>query len=262
MSVLEQVIDMRARGMVDQEVASSLQEQGISPRAINDALNQANIKSAVGTGNFEGEESGEAVPTPMEGIYKPKTRESGDYYPESSGEEQQEYSSQPATYQEFYPQQEEYSGGAGTDADTMIEIAGQVFNEKIKKIKQALDALEEFKAVYLVKADSMYERLKRIENSFDRLQIDILDRVGSYGRGIETVKKELEMVQDSFGKIANTAMDKAESREEHSHTHHIVHHKAPATEQHPSAPQHHEPPVHHTQHKVHKKSSSKSKKKK
>lgn len=261
MSILEQVINMRAGGMPDQEIAAGLQEQGISPKAINDAFNQASIKSAVGTGNFEGEDAGEpgayhagegeAVPSPMDGIYKPKTRESGDYYPQSSGQEQQETydSQQPATYQEFYPQ-EEFSGGAGTDADTVIEISQQVFNEKIKKIKQTLDSFEEFKAVYQVKADSMHERLKRIENAFDRLQMDILDKVGSYGRGMETVKKELEMVQDSFGKIANSAMDKAESKEEHSHTHHIVHHKAPVSEQ-------------HQQTKVaHKKHSAKSGKKK
>jgi len=35
--------------MPDQEIISQLQEQGMSPKIINDALNQANIKTAVGT---------------------------------------------------------------------------------------------------------------------------------------------------------------------------------------------------------------------
>src|SRR3989304_214793 len=73
MGVLEQVIQMREQGIPDQDIVSQLQEQGIHPRSISDALNQANIKSAVGGGANEDMEqmqyAAEDIPTP-EGLPK------------------------------------------------------------------------------------------------------------------------------------------------------------------------------------------------
>ena len=47
MSVLEQITQMKNQGVPDDDIVKQLQEQGISPKAINDALNQAEIKKAV-----------------------------------------------------------------------------------------------------------------------------------------------------------------------------------------------------------------------
>ena len=70
MGVLEQVIQMREQGMSDQDIVNQFQEQGLSPRMINDAINQANIKSAVGNGMEDMEQSvdqynAEDVPIPQ-----------------------------------------------------------------------------------------------------------------------------------------------------------------------------------------------------
>jgi DNA anti-recombination protein RmuC len=54
------------------------------------------------------------------------------------------------------------------------------------------------------------ERLKRIESTIDKLQLAILDKVGSYGKTLDSVKKEMSMMQDSFGKIVNKVADKTE----------------------------------------------------
>src|SRR3989344_4397433 len=40
-----------------------------------------------------------------------------------------------------------------------------------------------------------------------RLQISVLEKVGSYGQGIESIKKEMSMMQDSFGKMVNPILD-------------------------------------------------------
>ena len=111
----------------------------------------------------------------------------------------------------------------------MVEIAQQVFNEKIKKISQQLENLNEFQALYQAKTDAIYERLKRIEGVIDRLQSAILEKVGSYGTGIESVKKELSMMQDTYAKLTNAVAEKREhhSAPEHSaphHNAHVVHH--------------------------------------
>lgn len=119
----------------------------------------------------------------------------------------EEYASQiPSPNQEYYPQ-EQYNTGYGydyasmTDTDTMIEIAEQVFTEKMKKTLKQVDELTEFKTLAESKIENISDRLKRIESQIDNLQITILEKIGSYGRGIDTVKKEMKMVEDSFEKV-------------------------------------------------------------
>src|SRR3972149_10093921 len=78
MSVLDQVMDLKAQGMPDYEIARRLQEQGIPPLEINDALGQAQIKSAVsdtgaGTDGMQpsilgNEEGQEPERLPLEGL--------------------------------------------------------------------------------------------------------------------------------------------------------------------------------------------------
>lgn len=228
MGISDQIMQMRMQGLNDSDIILQLQEQGVPPKAINDALSQANIKGAVG----EMEEIRSApnyaddytpVPQPSEN-YAPKAESypSDDFYVSQNQPSSQTYSyAQPAstqTYQEFYPKEQGqgyYEGG--TDTDTMIEIAQQVFSEKIRKIQQQIEEMNEFKVLYSTKVDGMFERLKRIENIIDRLQSAILEKIGSYGEGIESVKKELSMVQDSYGKIMGAVAEK-----------HHVHHSASA----------------------------------
>jgi len=193
MSVLDQVIQMKNQGISDEEITTTLKEQRISPRDIHDALSQAKIKSAVSNEEEMQHSIMETPPTPNEeDVYVPQTQE-----PEQEEQPQQEY----------YPQEgyTDYSAPIGTDTDTMIEIAEQVFSEKMQKIQNHLEKLNEFQTLSQVKMDSTAERLKRIETIMDNLQISILDRVGSYGKNLDNIKKEMSMMQDSFRKIPKQA---------------------------------------------------------
>jgi len=74
--------------------------------------------------------------------------------------------------------------------------------------------------------------LKRMEKTIDKLQMAILEKVGSYGRGLESIKKEMIMMQDSFGKMVNPLSELAErkhhsqaSHENPSYQEHIQHKK-------------------------------------
>lgn len=44
MGTLEQVMDLKSKGTSDSDIISILKEQGISPKAISEALSQAKIK--------------------------------------------------------------------------------------------------------------------------------------------------------------------------------------------------------------------------
>ena len=212
MGALEQVTQMRGQGIQDNQIIENLQQQGISPREIQDAMGQSQIKDAV---------AGEMPSSPQQtGGYTPKAQEipeSGipagtEDYSQEYGQPSQEYVQDPYAaggYDQGYAQ-----GPQVTDTDTLMEIAEQIFEEKIKKIRDQQEDMIEFKTLAQTKLENISERLKRMESNFDKMQLSILEKVSSFGKGIETTKKELEMVQDSFGKIVNKVTDK------HPTTHH------------------------------------------
>ncbi len=210
MSILEQVMKMKNQGMREREIINELSQSGVSPREINDALKQVQIKNAVSSSIEESNElepsimPEEEAPAPLPNSETYKPRPSRTY--ESPPQEQympQEYPAQ-ATYQpqEQYYQPESYaSSPAGIDADTVMEIADQVFSDKIKKFQKQLDTTSEMAVLMQTKVENISERLKKIEATIDKLQIAILEKVGSYGQNLESIKKEMSMMQDSFSKM-------------------------------------------------------------
>ena len=55
MAILDQVMQMKKQGFGDSEIITALQEQGINPKAISDALDQSQIKNAVEQGTDNGD---------------------------------------------------------------------------------------------------------------------------------------------------------------------------------------------------------------
>ena len=220
MTILEQITQMKSQGIPDAEIVGKLQQQGISPKEINDALGQSQIKSAIaGPAEMQPSITQQGPPAPSQespGSYTPQTQEMP---PEQAMYAPQQESPSP---QEFYQQDAYggYSAGGGSDVDSMIEIAEQIFSQKIKKIQKQVEDINEFKALAQVKIDNTEERLKRIEKTLDKLQIAILEKIGSYGKNLEGIKKEMSMMQDSFGKVVNQAVRGHK-------THHPITHKAP-----------------------------------
>jgi len=254
MGALEQVTQMKNKGIPEDEIIDKLKEQGISPKAIKDAMDQSKIKDAISEKDSEeglwpsimtrggrsagssagAQEAGQEFPNdefyiPQDrAIYPrgPPTREySGDmnqsYAQNSAANYGQQYYQEPyAGYgqegygQEYYPQEgygEDYGYDYGGGTDIMIEIAEQVFAEKMKKIEKQIEELNEFKTLAETKLTNATTRLKRIEESIDKLQAAILEKVGFYGRGVESIKKELEMMQDSFSKTLPALVSKSSS---------------------------------------------------
>lgn len=200
MAILEQIMQMKSQGMADREISTRLQEQGVSPRAIMDALNQSKIKEAVEKETEEEQESFErGIPPQPTGseTYTPSTYESN----ERQENYQEPYYSKKSS-EEYYPQEgygESYAPErAGTD--TIIEIAEQVFEEKMKKIEKNLEEIGEFSVIANSKLSNFQERIMKIENMIENLQIKILEKVGSYGQGLDSIRKEMSMMQDSFSK--------------------------------------------------------------
>jgi len=220
MTTLEQVMNLKSQGMQEQEIINNLQESGISPKEITSALSQVQVKNAAeGQHNFQGNEmhasmmpmenESEKFPAPKpdsnQNFYTPQTES----YPQSPAQNfQMPYSPQEFQSESYQPEQYE-SGNYGTD--TMIDIAEQVFAEKMSLISKQLDNLKELKTITESRLNHIEERLRKIEFISDSLQIEILKKIGSYGENLQSIKDEMSMMQNSFGKVINPLVDKNSS---------------------------------------------------
>lgn len=223
MGVLDQVIGMKKQGYSDSDVVNELSRQGFSPREINDSLKQAQIKSAVSDDYGAG---GGMEPSIMQGneMAVPSPNQSQAYQQEYAPQEQQQYAPQeyaPQEAQQYqaggYEQQYSAPAPAAVDTDTIMEISDQIFSDRIKKFQKILDATSEAAITLQAKLENVSERLKKIETTIDRLQIAILEKVGSYGQNLESIKKEMGMMQDSFSKMVSPSREsRKQTSEEYS----------------------------------------------
>ena len=224
MATLEKVMNMKNQGIAESEIIKSLQDQGISPKEISDALSQSKIKQAVfaETGDqgmqpsiMENAENQNMTPSPQgaqsndEEVYQPQMPQNNE---EALYSPNQNYGNQAAETEEYYPQESYQSDSySESNIDNMIEIAEQVFQDKIKKMQTQFNELIEFKTISESKIENMSERLKRMEKMFDQMQISIINKVGNFGKGLDTLKKEIEMVEDSFSKVIDKKVHKKTS---------------------------------------------------
>lgn len=237
MGALEQVNQMKSQGLQDSEITTKLQEQGISPLAINNALSQSQIKQAVTKTEDSTQNELQPMTRGKDFSQAPKTQEANQYAApaqqapapqqnqpqyDAPPAQQEYYQEQPYDQDEYYQEQpydsgqggytEEYDGyaqgGAMGGTDTLIEVAEQVFSEKAKEIKKEVRKISESKALSEVKLKQIEERIKRIEQVIDKLQMAILQKVGSYGNTLQSIRKEMAMMQDSFGKMSPSLAQK------------------------------------------------------
>lgn len=219
MGVLEQVTKMKSEGKSDAEIRDNLVKQKVSPKEIQDAIHHSEIKNAVGN-TIENNQEMPEPPSPYqergEEPYIPPPQEeqnaysqeyapapgnygTGDYSQGRYQEGGQDPYGQTSAQGEYY--QQPYDAGQGgyeSSGDTAVEISEQVFDEKSREMKNKLDSLEEFRSLSRSELDRLNERIKRIESVIDRLQAAILERIGSYGRDLGSIKKEMSMMQDTF----------------------------------------------------------------
>jgi len=246
MGVLEQVTTMKKQGIADKEIIEELTQKGVSPKEINDALKQSQIKNAVSDFDSELEPSiniDETIPIPNKKIepleefssdqrlsqYAPQKQQYSQQappYPQQSQqynysqeqypvqEEQEQFFAQEQYPQEQYPVQQDYANYAPSEnnTDNIIEIADQIFSERIRKFQRQADLNTDAVALIQTKLENFSERLKKIENTIDKLQIAILEKVGSYGQNLEEIKKEMSMMQDSFSKMISSPKENIPQR--------------------------------------------------
>ena len=206
MGTLEDVTQLRQQGMTDDQIAGQLQQQGVPPKQVQDAIGQSNIKNAV-SGSPEAAGGNQMQPSITEGTATPEqpaAQPAAAAAPAHSPSTQEMGAQQTQYGEEFYPQEgyyDDHGGGGGYDSQTFVEIAEQAFAEKIKPTENKLSKLNEFMTLSKTQIEGMNERLQRMEKHFDKLQLEILEKIGSYGRNIAGIKDEMSMMRNSFSKV-------------------------------------------------------------
>ena len=104
----------------------------------------------------------------------------------------------------------------------MNEIADQITEEKISKIKKDISSFSRFKQDTSAEIDRINKRLEKIESTLHEMQMAILRKIGEYGENINNISKELKATQESFSKLANPIIDhqkrqKTESSQKETH---------------------------------------------
>jgi hypothetical protein len=215
MGILDRVMQLKQQGLPDEQIIMSLQQQGITPKEISDALTQAQVKNAVNGINQPTQGMEQSIMDSQDGAQMQPQETAGGYsqYVPQTQEMQAPQYSDNYQQQEYYPQ-ENYAPQT-SNTDSMIEIAEQVFTQKVKKLKDEIEKNTEFRSLTEIKMTNMERRLKRMEDMMDKLQIEILEKVGSYGEDLRSIKKEMNMIEDSFSKVASPLMDKASHKKAH-----------------------------------------------
>ena len=171
MATLDKVSQLQSQGLQDPDIAKKLKDDGHSPQEINDALNQAKIKSAVSQSPESQMQQQPlqqtAQPIPQQDhqqFQPPKQQAPQQQEPQTHNQEQQ---SQEQEY--FYPESQAYGEDAfypqqsAIDPNTITEIAEQVLSEKFEEFKEKTGDVSSLKTEIQDKIENLDERLKRID---------------------------------------------------------------------------------------------------
>jgi len=214
MALIDTINKMKQQNLSNQEIIKTLEEQGYSPEEINSSLSQANIvpaspqpsNSSPSQQNMQ--PSLMASPQSSQPHQQPITQEVQPEPPQQYQEPQTSEETYQNYNQAYYPEQG-YEQYLPSTSDTMAEIAEEIVEEKLTKLKNSIGNLSEFKIEIEDKLKNLHNRVRRIENIIDKLQLSILKKISIYGENLEDIKSEITKTQDSFSKILNPLVDKA-----------------------------------------------------
>lgn len=217
MDTINKIIDLQKGGMQDNEIVRELQGEGISPKEIRDAFGQATVKNAVyQEENFDSNPAGQSPqgmsPSIMQNPEAPQAEQQQQaqqlYAPEQNQQqveapEQNYYQQTPVAYSN----QEGYAPQASSDMEVITEIAEQVTSEKIEDLKRKIGDIPSFKSEVKDSIKDLDERLRRIENSLDKIHQAIIGKIGEFGENTSLIQRDLGNIHQTMSKMMDPLMD-------------------------------------------------------
>ena len=209
MATLDRIIELQSSGLSQDQIVQQLQNEGISPKEINESLNQANVKNAISPQEPQvpqspGQQEPQVPQSPGQQEQPAQMAEQPSQNTEIYPPENQEYYQQtPQAYsgQEYYPQTN------APNSETISEIVEQVVSEKLEEFQGKTGDIVQFQTNIKEKVSNIDERLKRIEATIDKLQQAIIGKIGEFGESSAMIHKDLENLHGTVSKLMNPLID-------------------------------------------------------
>ncbi len=216
---------MQKQGLSETQITTQLQNEGVHPQEINDSLNQLKIKNAVSPSEQIAQAPAPEIyppqgqdmqPTPMDSpeqiaqapnVQEMQQSQTPEIYPPQGQDMQQPQDDYYTQTPQAYSPQDYYAPQNTLDTETISEIAEQVAIEKLDEFKKKTGDLVSFKTSIQNKVDDIDDRLKRIENSIDKLQQAIIGKIGEFGESNAMIHKDLDNLHGTVSKLMNPLVD-------------------------------------------------------
>ena len=185
----DRVIQLRQQGLSNNQIIQSLQREGYSTTQIFDAMNQADIKRTV-----EAVPGGEPASVPTAEMPPPPAPEA--VPPEA-------VPPPPTEAMPPMPEMPPPSAG-GISREEAEEIIEGIVDEKWNELMKSLDKVLEWKDVTESKITKMEEKIKSLEEDFDKLHQGVISKVGEYDKNIRAVGSDIKAMETVFKKVLPT----------------------------------------------------------
>ncbi len=181
----EEALDLGKRGFKKEDINKRLEDKGYSPRQINNAINQMDIKTGV-LGEYP---YGNQTPTGME----PSVLNLEEEAPSPIEEE---YTTPQKVERSQMPQitTQDYTA----DTEELIEA---VIEEKWQEFMSRLGDMESWKIRTDDDIISIKQEIIRLGKRFDNLQNSIVQKVGEYSQSIVDINTEIKALEKVFQNI-------------------------------------------------------------
>ncbi len=173
---LDLVRNLRQTGLPKEQIVDSLQRQGFSMQAIDDAFTQADIQ-----GSFDD------VPAPQVGMQRSALSQSSpSFIPRLQ-----------SNVPSFQPQVQI----ATASSDNVQELVESVVEEKWRAMREELADFSGWKERVRTEIIAVKQELLRLENRFETLQGGVLGKVQEYDKNIGDVGTEIKALEKVLSQI-------------------------------------------------------------
>jgi hypothetical protein len=196
---VDQVKNMRAQGLDDNQIIQSLQRDGYTSSQIFDALNQADLVSGAPQQAPTPPQTQAAVPPAQTSPAPPPAQPEPDY--------SQSYAqpSQPA--QDYGPAYSQPAYDQPQDTTNTEELVEAIIEEKWNELLKDINKIIEWKSKTEGKIDALNKRIDDLKASFDKLHQAIAGKLSQYDKNVLNVDAQLKAMEKVFSKILPEFVD-------------------------------------------------------
>ncbi|MBU0461928.1 MAG: hypothetical protein KJ574_05060 [Nanoarchaeota archaeon] len=181
----EQILNLRAQGLSNNQIAEMLQRQGFTMPDILNGMRQADVRADVQP--FPLKKGDIMAENPMIPPTAPPGMPPGGMMPPPQGMGM--YSPEGGEYEE---------GGA---RERIEELAEAIIDEKWADLVENINRIIEWKEKTESRISSIETEFKAMKDSFDKLHMAVLEKVGEYDHHIQDVGTEVKALEKVFQKV-------------------------------------------------------------